>query len=138
MELNENLYNQILELCEDGDTFVDVSNFESAIEKYLSALELLPHPKNVWEASTWIYTALGDTCYLNKQYQEALDYMFETLKCPTGLENPFVLLRIGEIFCELQNIAKAQEYLLQAYMISGFDIFEGEPEKYISLIKNLV
>lgn len=138
MELSDKLYNQILKLCETGDVLADNGNYNAATEKYQSALELLPEPKIVWEASTWIYAALGDTCYLNEQYQEALEYMFETLKCPDGLENPFVLLRIGECCFQIEDIIKAREYLLRAYMYDGEDIFDGEDEKYFEMIKNLV
>lgn len=138
MELNDKMYNQIVKLSKEGDKFVDAGDLGVAIEKYQGALELIPEPKNIWEASTWVYTALGDTCYINMQYKEALDYLFETLKCPDGLENPFVLLRIGECFFETENMSKAQEYLLQAYMYDGVDIFEGEAEKYFNLIENLI
>ncbi len=138
MELNDSLYNKITRLSEEGDILVDNENLNGAIEKYQAALELVPDSKYNWEASTWLYTALGDTCYLNQQYDEALNYLFEALKCPDGLGNPFILLRIGESFFEINNTEKAQEYLLQAYMYAGREIFDDEPEKYINEIKKML
>ena len=138
MELNEKLYNQIVKLSEEGDCLVDEENLDAAIEKYQTALELLPEPIHIWEASTWLYTALGDTCYLKEQYEQALGYLYETLKCPGGLENPFVFLRIGECFYEMKNIKKAQEFLLQAYMYAGETIFEDEPQKFYDEIEKFI
>ena len=138
MELNDKTYNEIVTLSEQGDELVDCKELLEAIEKYNNALELLPNPKYIWEASTWIYTAIGDTYFLNNQFQEALDFLFESLKCPDGLENPFVLLRIGECFYELKGFDKAKEYLLQAYMYDGMDIFEGEDVKYFDVIKYVI
>lgn len=64
--------------------------------------------------------------------------MEESLKCPDGLGNPFIQLRLGECFFELGNITKAKEHLLKAYMIEGEEIFEDEPQKYMNLIsKNI-
>jgi tetratricopeptide (TPR) repeat protein len=138
MELKDSVYNQILFLSEQGDTLTEAEDYIKAIGKYKEALDLVPNPKYEWEASTWLYTALGDACYLNNQYNEALAFLFETLKCPNGLMNPYVFLRIGECFYELGNEEKAKEYLLQAYMIQGGGIFEDEDEKYFEMLKDLV
>lgn len=136
MNLNDEVYNQILELSEMGNELVDLDELDGAIEKYQLALNLVPEPKYDWEASTWLYGALGDTCFLNQQYEKALEYLCESLKCPDGLGNPFILLRIGECFFELNNTEKAENYLVQAYMLAGKDIFEDELEKYYESIKN--
>ncbi|KFX57257.1 hypothetical protein FDC50_16210 [Clostridium botulinum] len=138
MELNNKIYEKILVLCENGDTFVEAEKFSEAINKYVEALNLIPNPKSDWEASTWIYTALGDTCFLIDMYEDALNFMFEALKCPDALGNPFILLRIGECFYELNNYNKAKEYLLQAYICDGINIFDDESEKYFDLIKQII
>ena len=138
MELDNNLYNKITELSEEGNDHIFNGEYELAIKKYQAAFTLIPTPKYDWEASTWIYTALGDTFYLISQYQEALDNLSEALKCPGGIENPFISLRIGQCYYELNNLNKAREYLLQAYMYEGDEIFREEEDKYIKLIKDLV
>jgi hypothetical protein len=58
MELNDDVYEQILTLAEEGDEFAENEIFGSAISKYQLALELLPDPKTDWEAATWLYVAL--------------------------------------------------------------------------------
>ncbi len=136
--MEEKVYRQIVELCESGNMLVNDGKYEGAINNYINALNLIPEPKFNWEASTWVYTALGDTYYISNDFQEALNYFFETLKCPNGIGNPFILFRIGECFYELGNTERAKEYLLQAYMLEGIDVFSEEDEKYYQLIKDIV
>lgn len=136
MELDEDLYEEILSLCSDGDQLVEESKYDEAIDLYLKALNLLPNPKNVWEASTWIYTALGDTYFIKGDYNAAKGYLLDAMNCPDGIENPFILMRLGESFYELQEISKAKELLLRAYMMEGYAIFEDEDFKFFSLIKD--
>lgn len=138
MELTDKVYSKILSLGEQGEALSETGNFIEAIVKYKNALQLVPNPKYEWEASTWIYSALGDTYYLNNQFSDALTFLFETLKCPNGLKNPFIFLRIGECFYELDNNDKAKEYLLQAYMLEGENIFSDEDPKYFEIIKKIV
>ncbi|MBQ2983024.1 MAG: tetratricopeptide repeat protein [Lachnospiraceae bacterium] len=138
MELDDKLYFELTELCEEGDNFIEEGDINEAIDKYKKALELIPNPKYEWEASTWVYGALGDAYYLNDQYEEAIVCLAEVLKCPDGLENPFIILRIGQCYFEIENYDKAEEYLLQAYMLEGEEIFEDEEEKYMDLIRNKI
>lgn len=135
MELSEELYNQILKLSEEGDLFIDEGDMTSAVDKYQSALDLLPNSKYIWEASTWLYVAMGDAFYLGGQYDNALECFMESLKCPDGLGNPFVDLRIGECFFNNDDSNNAREYLMRAYMGGGEEIFEDEPIEYFNVIK---
>lgn len=138
MELDNKIYDKITKLTDEGNEMVEREDFLSAINKYKSALELIPNPKEIWEATTWIYTALGDSYFLIESYEESLNCLFKTLNCPGGLDNPFIMLRIGQCFFEMNNIVKAKEYLLRAYMCEGVDIFEDEDEKYLNLLKSVL
>ena len=60
MNMEDEIYDRIVELCEEGDELVEEDCYPEAIIRYEAALELVPNPKYIWEASTWIYTALGD------------------------------------------------------------------------------
>lgn len=138
MELKEKIYQEILRLCEMGDSLVEESNYEEAVEKYLEALELVPEPKNIWETSTWIYTALGDTYFIKGDYQKAKKFLYDAINCPDGAHNPFVLMRLGQSLLELKNIEKAKEYLLKAYIIEGYTMFQDEDNKYFNLIIDII
>lgn len=136
MELQDKLYEEILSLCSKGDKLVDDSMYNEAVEIYLKALKLIPEPKRNWEASTWIYTALGDTCFLKEDYEASRNYLFDAINCPDGIENPFVMLRLGESLFELKEVSRAKEYLLKAYMLAGDEIFQSEVGKYFDVIKD--
>ncbi|WP_336047130.1 tetratricopeptide repeat protein [Solibacillus ferritrahens] len=138
MELNDKIYAQILKLCEEGDSLIDEEEFDQAIEKYSTALELVPSPKIDWEASTWIYTALGDTYFINDEFEMAKSHFYNALNCPDGISNPYILLRLGESLFECGELNKAKEYLLKAYMLEGYKIFFEEDDKYFDLIKDII
>lgn len=138
MELDNDLYEKILKLSNEGNDFIEKGYIDDAIDRYKKAFELIPQPKEKWEASEWLLVALGDACFINKDYESALNYLFDSLKCPNALENPFINLRLGETFFELGNLYKAKEHLLQAYMYEGIEIFNGENEKYFDLIKSII
>ena len=138
MNMEDEIYDRIVELCEEGDELVEEDCYPEAIIRYEAALELVPNPKYIWEASTWIYTALGDVYLLQSQFQEALNQFQEALKCPDAIGNPFIQLRIGQCFFELEDIMKAREFLLKAYMLDGTEVFEDEEEKYFICIQPMI
>ncbi len=138
MSMDDKTYNIIQKLCEQGDDLTDLEQYEDAIEKYTQALNLIPEPKYYYEASTWVYTAIGDALFYLENYNQALNMFQEALKCPKGIGNPFVLVRIGECFFETDSLDNAKNYLLQAYMVEGEEIFENEDEKYFEVIRDLI
>ena len=138
MSMDDKTYNIIQELCEQGDDLTDSEQYEDAIEKYTQALNLIPEPKYYYEASTWVYTAIGDALFYLENYNQALNMFQEALKCPNGIGNPFILVRIGECFFETDSLDNAKNYLLQAYMVEGEEIFENEDEKYFEVIRDLI
>lgn len=138
MELNDEDYEKITELCEEGDELLEEDKFDRSIQKYKEALELVPLPKQDWEASTWIYTALGEACYFKGDYQQGKEYLYEAMNCPDGEANPLILLRMGEVLYECEEKEKAKEYLLRTYMLEGYEIFKDEDEKYFQLIIDII
>ncbi|WP_040006252.1 tetratricopeptide repeat protein [Fibrisoma limi] len=138
MELKDEIYEQIKSLSEKGESYYEDEKYDDAIEKYLQALSLVPDPKEDWEASTWLYAALGDALMSMNKYLDALSAFRSAEKCPDGLGNPYITLMIGECYFELENIELAREYLLKAYALEGEEIFDDEEEKYFQLIINLI
>ncbi|MED4402852.1 hypothetical protein ABET41_16005 [Metabacillus fastidiosus] len=121
-----------------GNDFVEKGQVNKAIESYIEALDLVPLPKNDWETSTWIYTALGDTYFYDCDYEMAKNNFYNALNCPNGGSNPFIILRLGESLFECGEIDKAKEYLLRAYMLEGYKIFFNEDDKYFELIVDMI
>lgn len=137
MELDQRIYREICDLSQEGNQYLDVDNFELAEKKYLEALNLIPKPKTEWEASTWLYVALGEVYFFASKYLEAIPFFNEALKCPEGLGNPLINLRMGQCYYELENYDFAKEHFLKAYMVEGKEIFEGEDDKYIKLVDQI-
>jgi len=136
LELKNDFYERIVSICSKGNDLVERFEYENAIKMYLEALDLVPEPKDVWKASTWIYTALGDTYYMNKDFEASKNFLFNAINCPDGIENPFIMLRLGESLYELGDVNKSKEYLLRAYILEGYRIFDSEDDKYFEVIKD--
>lgn len=134
-ELEDKVYDRICTLSQEGDLCFEKDHFESAKKKYREALDLIPEPKYDWEASTWLYTAMGEVDFCCGNYSQALDLFNEAIKCPDGVGNSLINLRIGECYYELALPELAKEYLLRAYMLEGEEIFDGEDKKYLSALR---
>lgn len=138
MDLDDQIYFEIIDLCEIADSMVEDCKYCEAINLYNKALDLVPLPKSDWETSTWIYTALGDTYFIKGDYERSVHYLFEAMNCPEGLSNPYILLKLGQSFFEGGEVELAREYLIKAFMIDGYKIFEGEDEKYFNSIIDII
>lgn len=138
MELTDELYNEIVSELEQGDLYAEPGKYNKAIEKYESALNLVPLQKENWEISLHIYTAMADSYFNLGNFQQANNNYEQALKCPDGLGNVYVWLGLGETYYELSNIDKAKDALMSAYMLEGKEIFEDEDNKYFSLIQDYI
>ncbi|GMA98789.1 hypothetical protein [Pelosinus sp. IPA-1] len=138
MELDNKIYEKIEGLSDEGNELIDDDRYDEAINKFNAALDLIPQPKHDWEASTWLYASIGDAYYLKEDYKKAKEYFYNAMNCPDGVDNPFILLRLGESLFECEGFEKAKEYLLRAFMLEGYKIFRDEDKKYFNLIKGLI
>lgn len=138
MELPNELYNQIVSELEQGDQYAETGQHNEAIKKYETALNLVPFQKENWEVSLHIYTAMADSYFNLGNYQQASNNYEQALKCPDGLDNGYVWLGLGEAFYELENMNKAKDALISAYMLEGGEIFEEEDGKYFFFIQDLI
>ncbi|KQY87321.1 hypothetical protein ASD24_05525 [Paenibacillus sp. Root52] len=90
-------------MCNEGDVHAEEEELNQAVHRYLTVLNLVPVPKHVWEASTCIYTTLGDAYF---------DH--------------------GESLAECRETNRAKEYLLKTYMLEGYVIFSEEMKNTMS------
>ena len=138
MYLDERLHSEIVKLSDEGNALCDTKEYQRAKDKFILALDLVPNPKTDWEAATWLYVALGDVSFLLQSFDEAKDYMFDALNCPDSLDNPFIMLRLGQSLFEIgEDMDRAKDFLMKAYMLGGNDIFDGEDEKYFEMIRDI-
>ncbi|PSF13082.1 hypothetical protein C7H09_03285 [Marinobacter fuscus] len=125
-------------LCKEGEDFASQKLFSEARAKYIEALKLLPDKISDWEASTWIYVAIGDTHFYTGNFEKVMKCFFNAVQCPAGLGNPYVHLRLGQAYFELENLDKAADELTRAYMGGGMEVFMEDDPKYLSFLETRI
>jgi tetratricopeptide (TPR) repeat protein len=137
-ELDDKIYQHILQLSKAGDEYMEQGDYAKAVNQFRTAFELIPAPYQEWEASLWLLTSLGEAYYFDGEYPQAHAALAKAMHVPGALGNPLVHLRLGEVQFELNNMERAADELLRAYMGGGEEIFEDEEEKYFSFLKQTV
>jgi len=122
-------------LCQKGDRFAGIEQYDDALEKYGDAWDLLPSPKEQWPAATWILMSAGDAHFRMREYQTAAELLFDALDCPDGEGNPFLLLRLGQCMLESGQLDEAANALEEAFRLGGESLFEDEDPKYLGFVK---
>jgi tetratricopeptide (TPR) repeat protein len=137
-ELSEETHSQIARLCERGDQLAENGVFDEALKLYNAALALLPEPKSDWEATLWIYAAIGDSQFLSRDYASAKTTFVEAITEHGGVGNPFLHLRLGQSLFELDEKDAAAEELTRAYGLEGAELFEEDDVKYLDFLRTKI
>nr|WP_255654553.1 tetratricopeptide repeat protein [Cohnella sp. REN36] len=117
---------------------VRAGHLETGKNKYVAALRLLPENHREWEAATWIYVAIGDAHFQMKNYDKAFKCFFNAVQGPKGLGNPYIHLRLGQLYYEQENLEKAADELTRAYMGAGIAIFMEDDPKYLAFLETKI
>lgn len=138
IKLSDVAYNNMIRNMDLGDQKAKFDHLDEAISFYQKALEQVPDPKVNWEISLHVFTALAD-CYFNLgSWNQANEHYNKALLCPDGVSNGYIWLGLGQSYFELENLEKAKDCLMSAYMLEGIEIFEDQNEKYLSLIDEYI
>lgn len=132
------MHEQIAAFCKEGDALASVGNLEGARQKYIAALKLLPGEPRQWEAATWIYVALGDAHFRAQNVDKAFKCFYNAVQCPKGLGNPYIHLRLGQLYFEQHMLDKATDELTRAYMGGGISIFMEDDPKYLEFLETRI
>ncbi len=138
IELPALIHTQIVALCSQGDELVERGDFDAAKQQYIAALRLLPSNPVDWEAATWIYVAIGDIHFRTNHFDKAFKCFYNAVQCPNGLGNPYIHLRLGQLYYEQSNVDKAADELTRAYMGGGLDIFLEDDPKYLEFLETKI
>jgi len=140
VELSDEVSEKIESLSEEGNEYFDDEEYEKAIGVWKQALALIPNPQNTYAETLWLETSIGDAYFMMENHQEAFPHFLNAKSNieENAYENPFIMLRIGQLYFEANDLDKAKEYLLRAYMFEGKEIFEGSKEKYFEFLKENV
>jgi tetratricopeptide (TPR) repeat protein len=137
-ELDDKVFDQIQSLCESADALADGGEYQDALHKYWEAYDLIPEPREEWEATLWVLGAIGDANFLTGDYTAARDNLSNAMHCPGAIGNPFLHLRLGQSQFELGNLDRAADELTRAYAVAGAEIFEEENPKYLAFLKTRI
>lgn len=138
MELPRDIFDEITRLTNKGNELLDNQHDTvNAYKVFEEALNLLPEPVDKWEAFAWLQSSLGECKFIEREYNEAYEHFRQAYNASAPNANAYMLLRVGECAFEL-GLDHAQNFLMQAYMIAGKDIFKVEPSKYYKTIEPVI
>lgn len=137
-QLSDEVHAHVTRLSAIADELVASGDLEKARQKYRAAFELLPEPREDWEAATWTIAAIGDTYFLEGKYDLSRDAFADAVRCAGGLGNAFIHLRLGQCCLELGDRERAADELARAYMAAGREVFENEDPKYFALVESVL
>ena len=123
MELNDQVYDRIVRLCNEGDTFVEKGKDDKAIESYIICSGFGSVTEDRLGNKYMDLYSIRRYLFLNREYEKAKSNLYNARNCPDGISNPFILLRLGESLFECGELDKAREYLLRAYILEGYKLF---------------
>lgn len=137
MILSEETSRRLDELAITGNRLVDRKDFQRAITAWQQAVDLLPEPKQDWEAYTWLSASIGDSYFQQRRLLDAKDAFENALNGPGGTVNPFIQFRTGQILFRLGDEKKGVDHLLRAYMLDGEDVFVSDAEgaEFLGLLR---
>ncbi|MDQ0468049.1 tetratricopeptide repeat protein [Labrys wisconsinensis] len=137
-EIDDETYESIKELCADGDKLFEENKYDEALDKYNDAWVLVPKPKEIWSASTWILAAIGDVCFAAGYSDVALEALTDVMHCPDAIGNPFLHLRRGQVLLDRGEEDEAADELTRAYALEGKEIFDEESPHYFEFLKTRI
>lgn len=135
-DLSEEQATEVERLAESGNGSYEDDQLEEALIVWNRALEVIPDPKFKYDEALWLYTSIADVEFELAQYENAFQSFQAAYKSPGGVENPFICLRLGQLYLKMGDQRRSIEYLLRAYMLDGEDVFEGEPPNLLETLRN--
>ncbi len=137
-ELDHKTHSEIKTLSQLGDSLAEKGNYPQALIEYWNAFDLIPEPKDEWEATTWVLAAIGDANFLEKEYQAGIDNISNAMHCPGAIGNPFLHLRLGQCQFEIGDLDQAADELTRAYTLEGEELFSEDDPKYLEFLKTRI
>ncbi|MGX5200363.1 hypothetical protein [Aliikangiella sp. IMCC44632] len=138
MDWNDESYERMQELSEEGNQLQEKGAVTAALKKFQAALAEVPEPILEWSESVWINTAIGDCFFSLGRFNESLVALQNAIQGPEALGNPFIHLRLGQCRLELGHEAEAADELTRAFMGGGHEVFEEDDSRYFAFLKTKI
>ena len=99
---------------------------------------LFQRTKTDYAETTWVISAIGDVLFLKRMFSESREAFEDAVRCPGGLGNIFIHLRLGECYLEIGDENRAVDELTRAYMGGGREVFKREDPKYFQYLERIL
>ncbi len=129
-ELDNKLFAKIQTFNQSGEEFISSGQFHKAIKEYQKAWNILPEPKQLWDAALWIKVAQTELYMELNDYTAGKQKLLDAILCSGAVNNPLVHFLLGICSFELGEKQFAREELQIAYDLEGESIFQDGDEKY--------
>lgn len=133
-DLDEAIADQLDQFVRAGTERLEAGDAEAAREQFEAGIALLPEPKRLWVAATWLYASVANIHFDAGRWQEARDMFAAALESPSGVGDAFIQLRLGQAEYELGNSDEALHRLLFATMRGPRGLLDDEDPKYAALL----
>lgn len=128
----------VKERGEEGERRMNAGDFRGAFDQFVEALNLLPDPREQWNATAWLLVAMGENAIRAGSFEAADAPLADAMWSPGTIGNPWVHLRRGQVFYHQGNMERAADELARAYMGGAREIFEGQDPKYFALVEQVL
>lgn len=129
---------QIRRFCSDGYRLYDKGEYRLALRSFYQGWLTIPKPQTDYQEAGWVLTAIGDTYFRLKQYEQGVESLISATHCPGGDQSPFLYMRLGQCLWDLGRDNEARKYLFKAYRLNqGSSLLEQEDKRYIKAIADL-
>lgn len=132
------LADKIGSIAKKAKSLTLTGKFKESIAEYQKGIALLGEKIMSSKYAVMLFCGIGEAYFLQKEWQEALDYYGKAVSSEGGLGEPLIHLRLGQIRFEFGQFEKAADELMRAYMGGGNLMFKGENPKYFKLIESLL
>ena len=139
-QLSDEVSERIEILSRQGRNLYVEEEFQASLKVLKEALALIPQPHKLYLEAFWLEIFIGECYFSLKEFKQSLAHFFNAKRnIETNThEHPMLMLRLGELYFELDRFNEAKEFLLKAYEAEGEEIFETEEEKYFNFLKDNV
>jgi tetratricopeptide (TPR) repeat protein len=139
-ELSEELSERIETLNKQGHDLYMKEEFHECLKVRKEALALIPQPQKLYLEAFWLEIFIGECYFTLEEFKQSLAHFLNAKRNITTIEHehPMLMLRLGELYFELDRFNEAEKFLLKAYVAEGKEIFETEEEKYFNFLKDNV
>lgn len=134
-ELPDGIRQAVFEHCHNGKKLEQIGQDDEALDQYATAWELLPNPKNQWQAAISILIAAVDVFFKKRDFVVAREILKEFVESTAVEINPFIAMRYGQSLFETEDFEAAFDVLEAISRTNGEDLFVNEDPKYLEFVK---